>query len=258
MPARLAGSASVNKAMALIFMTIVGVFVLAGTTGAQSIEEARSVYADGRFMEAAELARGLDTSEGYALAANSLAIYSYYIAPDSEKEGSFQLAAELAREAIRLDPANPEAYLQLAHATGRLAQVTGTWEALNEGYAGQVRDAIQEALRLAPDMAAAHLSLAAWHAGTVSIAGLFIASALYDASEEEAFAHFERSLELAPQEKIVLLEYALGSLALDVDANRAKAHDLLERAIALPAKDAYDRILHQKAVEQLAALLGLS
>ena len=244
-----------NKSIPLTFLTIVCVFVLTGTSGAQSIEEARSVYAEGRFMEAADLARVLDTSEGYALAANSLAIHGYYMAPDGEKEGSFRRAVELARKAIRLDASNPEAYLQLAHAMGRLAQVTGTWEALNEGYAGQIRDAIQETLRLAPDMAAAHLSLAAWHAGTVSIAG-FIGSILYGASEEDALAHFERSIELAPQEKIILLEYALGLLSLNADDNHGKARDLLERAITLPAKDAHDRIIHRKAVEQLAALDG--
>ena len=196
-PARLAGSASMNKAIYLTFLTIVCVFVPAGTTNAQSIEEARTLYTEGRFTEAAELAQSLDTLEGYALAANSLAIYSYYMAPDGEKEGSFRRAVELAQKAILLDNSNPEAYLQLAHAMGRLAQVTGTWEALNEGYAGQVRDAIQEALRLAPDMAAAHLSLAAWHAGVVGAAG-FMAGLLYDANEEDALAHFERALELAP------------------------------------------------------------
>ncbi len=244
-----------NKSISLTFLAIVCVFVLTGTASAESIEEARTLYAEGRFMEAADFARVLDTSEGYALAANSLAIYSYYIAPDGEKEDSFRQAVELARKAIRLDPANPEAHLQLAHATGRLAQVTGTWEALNEGYAGQIRDAIQETLRLAPDMAAAHLSLGAWHAGTVSIAG-FMGSILYGASEEDALAHFERSLELAPQEKIVLFEYALGLLSLNTDDNRGKVRDLLERASTVPAKDYHDRIIHRKAVEQLAALDG--
>lgn len=242
-----------HKSLFHAFLTVVCLCVPVGTTGAQSIEEARTFYAEGRFMEAADLARSLDTSEGYALSANSLTIYSYYIAPDSEKEGSFRRAAELARKAIRLDTSNPEAYLQLAHATGRLAQVTGTWEALGEGYAEQVHDAIQDALRLAPDMAAAHLSLAAWHAGAVSIGG-FMANILYGANEEDALAHFERSLELAPQEKIVLLEYALGLLGLNPEDNRKKARDLLERAISLPAKDAHDRILHRKAIEQLAAL----
>ena len=237
------------------FLTIVCMFVLAGTAGAQSIEEARTEYAEGRFVEAADLARGLDTSEGYALAANSLAIYGYYIAPDSEKEGLFRRATELARQAIRLDAANPEAHLQLAHAMGRHAQVIGILEVLNEGHARQVRDAVQEALRLNPDMAAAHLSFAAWHAGIVSNGG-FLGSLLYGANEEDALAHFERTLELAPQEKIVLLEYALGLLSLDAIGNRRQAHDLLERATGLPSKDAHDRIIHRKAVEQLAALDG--
>lgn len=244
-----------NTSIFRVFLTVMCMGVLAGTTSAQPIEEARTFYAEGRFTEAAKLAQGLDTSEGYALAANSLVIYSYYIAPDNEKEALFLRAADLARKAIRLDAANPEAYLQLAHATGRLAQVTGAWEALNEGYAGQVRDTIQEALRLAPDMAAAHLSLAAWHAGAISTAG-FMAGILYDANEEDALAHFERASELAPREKIILLEYALGLLGLNADDNREKVRDLLERAIALPAKDALDRIIHQKAVEHLAALDG--
>lgn len=255
MLARPAGSASINKAISLTFLTIVCVFVPAGTTGAESIEKARSVYAEGRFTEAAELARGLDTSEGYAFAANSLAIYGYYIAPDSEKEDLFRRAVELARKAIRLDAANPEAYLQLAHALGRRAQVTGILMALKEGYASQVRDAVQEVLRLAPDMAAAHLSFAAWHAGAISNGGFF-ASLFYGANEEEALTHFEWALELAPQEKIVLLEYAHGLLGLDAIGNREQARGLLERAIRLPQKDALDRIIHRKAVEQLATLDG--
>ena len=244
-----------NKSLFRTYLTIVSMFVLAGTAGAQSIEEARTVYTEGRFMEAADLALVLDTSEGYALAANSLAIYGYYIAPDNEKEGLFRRAEELARKAIRLDAANPEAHLQLAHAMGRHVQVIGMLEALSEDYASQVRDAIQEALRLDPDMAAAHLSLGAWHAGAVS-AGGFLAGLLYGANEEDALAYFERALELAPQEKIVLLEYALGLLSLDADDNHGKAHDLLERAIKLQSKDAHDRIIHLKAVERLAALDG--
>ena len=244
-----------NKSVFRTLLTIGCMFVLAGTTGAQSIEGARTAFAEGRFTEAADLAQVLDTSEGYALAANSLAIYSYYIAPDSEKEGLFRRSVEFARKAIRLDAANPEVHLQLAHAMGRRAQVIGVLEALNAGYAGKIRNAIQEALRLAPDMATAHLSLGSWHAGVVSRGGI-IASLLYAASEEDALVHFERALELAPQEKVVLLEYALGLLSLDAIGNHEQARDLLERAIRLPQKDAHDRIIHRKAVERLAALNG--
>lgn len=244
-----------NTSLFRTFLTVVCMCVPAGTAGAQSIEDARTAFAEGRFTEAADLARVLDTSEGYALAADSLAIYGYYLAPDSEKAGLFGRAVDLAREAIRLDPANPQAHLQLAHALGRRAQVTGILKAVKEGYASQIRDAVREALRLAPDMAAAHVSFAAWHAGAVSNGGFF-AGLLYGANEEDALAHFERALELAPQEKIVLLEYALGLLSLDAIGNREQARDLLERAIRFPQKDAHDRIVHRKAVEQLEALDG--
>ena len=242
-----------HRSLLHIFLTIVYAFVAAGNAGAQSIEEARAVYTEGRFTEAADLAQVLDTSEGYAFAANSLTIYGYYIAPDSEKEGLFRRAAELARKAIGSDAANPQAHLQLAHALGRRAQVIGILKAFKEGYASRVRDAVREALRLDPDMAAAHVSLAAWHAGAVSKGG-FVAGLLYGANEEDALAHFERALELAPQDKVVLLEYALGLLSLDTMGNRAKARDLLERAIRLPQIDAHDRIIHRKAVERLADL----
>ncbi len=243
------------KGLFYTFLIIVCLFLLTGTAGAQSIEEARTLYTEGSFMEATDLARVLDSSEGYALAANSLAIYGYYIAPDSEKEYLFMRAEEFAREAIRLDATNPNAHLQLAQAMGRQAQTIGKMKALNEGYASKVRAAIQEALRLDPYMADAHLSLGAWHAGAVS-AGGFFAGLLYGAKEKDALVYFERALELAPQEKKVLLEYALGLLSLDAHDRQGKARDLLAHMISIPPKDAYEWIIHRRAVEQLASLDG--
>ncbi len=244
-----------NKFILLTCLTIACAFASAGIACAQSIEEARAAYAEGRFVEAAELARALGTSEGYVLAADSLAIHGYYMAPEGEKEGLFKRAEESARKALRLDAASPEAHLQLAHAMGRQAQVSGTLKALKEGYATKVRDAIEEALRLAPDSASAHVSLGAWHAGAVG-AGGFFAGLLYGASAEDAHAHFEQALELAPRNKVALFEYALGLLSLDAAGNRAKARDLLERAIRLRPKDAFERLIHRKSVERLAAISG--
>ena len=44
---------------------------------AQSLEEARSAFSEGRFLEAAELGEALGTSAGYALAARSLTVYAH-------------------------------------------------------------------------------------------------------------------------------------------------------------------------------------
>ena len=244
-----------NKSLLCACLTIACMFAQAGPAGAESIKEAHAAYAGGRFLEAASLGRVLNTSESHALAADSLAIYGYYIAPEGEKADLFRRAEEYARKAIRLNAANPDAHLQLAHAMGRVAQAGGTLKALKKGYASKVRDAIKEALRLDPKMASAHVSLAAWHAGALG-AGGFFAGLLYGVKEQKALAHFERALELAPRDKVVLLEYALGLLSLDADGNHDKAHGLLVRTIRIPSKDAFERIIHRKAVERLAALDG--
>ena len=229
--------------------------VLAGTAGAQSIEQARCAQAEGRFLEAAGLAQVADTSEGYALAANAVAIYGHYLAADDEKMGLFERAEELARRAIQRDPGNPEAHLQLAHALGRRAQLSGALKALNEGYATKVREIVEEALRLDPDRATAHLILGAWHAEAVSSGG-FLAGMLYGANGKDAVAHFERALELAPQDMSVLFDYALGLLNLDADDRHGKARDLLQRMIDMAPQDAYQQIIQRVAVERMAALDG--
>ena len=166
---------------ALLTCSAIAHLLLAGTAFAQSIEAARTAQDEGRFVEASRLAEALNTSDGYALDAESLAIYGYYIAEEPEKEALFNRATVLAEEAIRLDAANPEAHVQSAHAMGRHAQAIGMMKALGKGYVEKVREAAENALQLDPEMAAAHLSLAAWHAEAINEAG-FMASVAYGAS----------------------------------------------------------------------------
>ena len=227
--------------------------LLASIADAQSIEAARAALDEGRFVEATELAESLKTSEGYALAARSLAIHGYHFAGDDEKQALFKRATQLAEEAVRLNPRNPDTHLQLAHALGRYTQTIDILEAFNKGYPEKVREALEAALRLEPDMAAAHFSLGSWHAEARHGGGV-MAGILYGASKEDALAHFARALELAPQDKPTLYRYAHGLLLLDRDSNYRQAHDLLTRAVEIPSKDAYHRITHKLAVELLEDL----
>ena len=148
---------------ALLACSAIAHLLLADTAFAQSIEAARTARDEGQFVEVSRLAEALNTSDGYALAAESLAIYGYYIAEEPAKETLFNRATGLAEEAIRLDAANPEAHVQSAHAMGRHAQAIGMMKAVGKGYVEKVREAAENALQLDPEMAAAHLSLAAWH-----------------------------------------------------------------------------------------------
>ena len=219
------------------------------------MQQARVAHAEGRFVEAAELGAALKTSEGYALAAKALSLQGYVVAKDKDKQGLFQRAVELGEEAVRLDPANPEAHIQLAHARGRYAQTIGFLQAVTGGYATKVRESVEEALRLDPEKAAGHLSLATWHAEIVYAAG-GMAGFLYGATEKKARHHYARALELVPDAKVVCVEYAYGLLLLDEEGNREEARRLLERAIKKPSKDAVDRFYHKRAVARLATLDG--
>ena len=243
-----------NPVVRFLFLSCLAVASLGAAAGAQSIEATRSAYAEGRFVDAVRIGAALGTSEGYALAAGSLAIHGYYFAPDDEAEALLEEATALARKAIRADPSNTDAYLRLVQAMGRHAQAIGSFEAINRGYAGKIREAAEKALELDPESAAAHAALGAWHAEVVAAAGSFIARITHGARESDAIDHFESALKHAPETKFVNLEYALGLLILDEDEYQGRARKLLARAIGLPAKDAYDRLLHKRAVERLKAL----
>ena len=221
---------------------------LIGVAHAQTINEAKAAYTQGRFAEAARIGEGLGTSQGFALSAKSLSVHAHYIAKGEKKE-LLEHAVTLARKAILSDPDNADAHLQLARAIGRRAETVGVFEAA--GQAEKIRESTENALRINPELPAAHLSLGRWHSELVGAMGSFIARTVYGARKKDAIASFERALALAPNAKSVPLQYALGLLALDNFQYREKARDLLMRSIGLPTKDAYERILHTEAVEAL-------
>jgi tetratricopeptide (TPR) repeat protein len=239
--------------LAVHTMALAAIFLGSSMATAASLEDARTAYIEGRYLEAASMGEALETSEGFALAADALAIHGYYIASEDEKQPLFDRAMADAREAVQRDAANPEAHLQSAHAMGRYAQTIGVLEALNAGFAEKIREAIDNALLLDPEMAPAHISLAAWHAEIVGSAG-FMADFLYGATEEDALLHYETAFKLAPDQKAVNLEYAIGLLILDDEDYADRAREMLERAIELPGVDAYDGLVHDRAIEKLADL----
>ena len=223
-------------------------------TGAnvQLIDEARTAFEEGRFLEAANLAEALGTSEGYALAARSLAVYGHHVAAGDERMGFLERPMQLGEEAVRADSANAEAYYQSAHAVGRYAQSVGNVTALRRGLAGKIRGLLEDTLAIRPEFAEAHMALGSWHAGIVS-AGR-IARFLYKGNRKDAVFHYERALELEPDSKVILMEYALSLPELDREGGRERAGALLSRAAGLPVRDAYGEFIQQDVLKALAEL----
>ena len=218
----------------------------------QSIDGARVAFEEGRFLEAADLAEALGTSGGYALAAQSLAVYGHHVATGNDRKGFLERAMRLGEEAVRADSTNREAFYQYAHAVGRYAQNVGKLTAMRRGLAGKVRGLLEAALAISPDFAGAHMAFGGWHADIAS-AGR-VARFLYKGKREDAVLHYERALELAPDSKVVLLEYALRLPDLDREDGRDRARALLSRAAELPVRDAYGEFIQQNVLDALAEL----
>ena len=233
-----------------------GLLLAAAGASAQSLDEAKSAFAEGRFVEAAGIAEAAGTSQGFALAARALAVYGHYSAPEEERKGLFERALRLGEEAVRADSANPEGYFQSGHALGRYAQSIGTMTALRKGLGGKTRKMFEATLALDPDHALAHLALGGWNADIVDRAGGLPARVMYGATKKKAAAHFERALELAPESKVVLLDYALRLPKLDGKKGRERAKELLSKAVGLPVGNVYGGFVHERAVAELKELEG--
>ena len=231
---------------------IMGLILIAAGASAQSIDEARIAYEEGRFVEAADLAEPLGTSEAYALAAKSLAVYAHYEASEEEWEGVIERARRMGEEAVKADSTNPDAHYQSAHAVGRYAQRVGAWTALRQGLAGKIRDPLEATLALDPDYVDATLALGGWHAD-IDAEG-FVARRLYGGRKEEAIVLFDHALELAPESKVVLHAYAIRLPYLDNENGKERAREMLEKALGVRPGDAYEEHLHQDILDALDEL----
>ncbi len=229
---------------------LTGLVLLAADAGAQSLEDARSAYAEGRFLEAAELGEALGTSDGYALAAESLAIHAHYFTSGDEWEEMVDRAIEMSDEAMGADSTNAEAHYQAAHAVGRYAQGIGAFTALRQGLAGRIRERLDAAIRLDPYLWEARLALAGWHAD-IAAEG-FIARRMYGGNRPAAIVLFEQALQLAPDSRVVLYEYAIRLPDLDEENGEERAREMLDTAARLPIVDAYDGLIQELVLEAVA------
>ena len=230
-----------------------GLVLLAADASAQSIGDAELACTEGRFLEAADIAEALGTSDGYAQAAKSLAVYGHYVATEEgDRDEAIERAIRMGEEAVRADSTNAEAYFQSAHAVGRYAQTVGTMTALRKGLAGKVRDRLEAALAINADFAEAHLALAGWHAD-IAAEGR-VARWMYGGNPEDAIAHFERAMELEPDHKVVLHGYGTRLSFLDEESGKERAEEMLLRALELPVRDVYEDYIHLEILDGLDAL----
>lgn len=224
----------------------------AGAAYADDLAEAERLYAEGAFDKSAEIARAVGSADGHALAARSMLVDAAYLAPREEKLLLFERAADEARKALELEPRHVDANLQLAVALGQVAELQDPLTAHLNGYVRAGRAHLERALRLAPESAWAHGIAGIWHLQVVRHAGAHLALELYGARERTGVEHCAKAEALAPESIILRFGCAVSRLELDANTYGHEAMRTLALIAALPARDAAERLVQQRAARVMA------
>ncbi|NJK46708.1 MAG: hypothetical protein HC933_22850, partial [Pleurocapsa sp. SU_196_0] len=213
---------------------LLGLLIVAtlSSVRAGSLEDARTLFASGAFLEASNLASKLNSSAGFALAARALSEHASQ-QPVSRREALYVQCEQFARRALELNARNPDGYFELGAATGHLGNLRGAGYAFVNGVAGQVKSNFERTLELEPRHTLALVALGRWHAEIVArgVAFLFGADAvkvttLFDravASDRAAFSHASSTRGRCS--------------CLDRERNRERGAGVLEEAVRLEPRD---------------------
>jgi len=210
-----------------------------------------ALFHAGEFQKAVEA--GLKAGGGGITAANKAqAIYANYLEKSEKtKLALFMEVAERAEAQLAGDPKNANAYYFMAYALGRYSQGISIAKALAQGLGSKVKHALEQAIKLQPKHADAHIALAAFHAEVIDKVGSLIGGMTYGAKKDIGLALYKDALKLNPGSAIAMIEYANGLVMLEGDKRMAEATKLYEQAAASKPMDACERLDVEMAKAEL-------
>ena len=169
-----------------------------------AVLQAWVLFHNGEFEKAAEA--GLKAGgDGITVANKATCIYANYLeGKEKTRLDLFLQAAERAQAQQEKDPGNANAWYWQAYALGRYSQGISVAKALAQGLGSKVKTALEQAIRLSPRHADAHIALAAFHAEVIDKVGSLIGSMTYGAKKDTGLALFKEALKLNPGSAIAM------------------------------------------------------
>ena len=215
------------------------------------VQEAWIAYHAGKFELAAELGLKAGTA-GNNAADKAICIYANYLEKSEAKK--LKLYEEVAARCEGLqkrEPKNVNAYYLHSYALGRYSQGISVVNALSRGLGGKVKASLEQALKLEPRHADAHIALGTYHAEIIDKVGGLIGGMTYGANKETGMAHFDKALKLNPDSAIARIEYANGMIMLLGKARMKDAEKLYLDAATCKPMDAMERLDVELAKSEL-------
>ena len=241
---------------ALIFFATLLTFLGSGVASfANSPETIRQSITAGDYAAAFTQAEGLDTAEGYALAAESL-LSEIMLGHAEQNKKQAKRARSLAQAALDLDPFNQDARLQYAVADGFVGRATGDVSAWMKKLP-QKAEAIINAYRTDyPNDSRGTALLGAWHLTIARKAGQERARKWFGANIADGRALSQSAIAAQPDDIVISVNYAFALLALEPEDfdDREEARQVLTAALSAQPVDYLGQVLKGYASEALAQI----
>ena len=206
-----------------------------------------AAYQNGEFEQAAAPLANEISADSLAFKARAL-LAKGVCGSAQPSEELLTRAEDYARAALNTDPTHVEAKLQLAIALSLKARPLSTRAAMRTGYGEQAKKLAQAALKAEPNNAYGHAFMAVWHIEVVRRGGSFGAG-IMGASIRQSRKHYERAVDLLPDDVALNWQYARALAALNPKKYRADIDKALARALRTPAKDHVERVMIARAAE---------
>lgn len=199
---------------------------------------AQNLMIQGRYQEAHDLAEALSTAEGYALASEALA-RAVMLGEFEKLKKVSKKARKQAEKALELDPNFQNARLQYVITDGFVARLTGDVSAWMKKLPQKSLVTIEAYRSDFPEDGRGDALLGAWHLAIIRRAGAKNAQEWFGANVEEGQRLYSRAVILAPNDPVILLNYALSLAALEENdfKDRAKIFSLLQHCSLLTPTD---------------------
>ena len=243
------------KRVLISALTVLSLLGSGLTTFANSPEIIRQSITAGDFATAFTQAEALETSEGYALAAESL-LTEIMLGQAEKNKKQAKHARKLAQVALDLAPSNQEARLNFAVADGFISRETGDVSAWMKKLP-QKAEAIINAYRADyPNDARGEALLGAWHLTVARKAGSERAKKWFGANIADGRKLSQSALAAQPDDIVIAVNYAFSLLALKDEAfsDIEEARQVLLTASTLNPEDHLGRVLKRYAVEALGEI----
>ena len=230
------------------------VVLLAGAVSAHAERSATDyqLYAQGKYDEAIKAGLAANDAIGFAVASRST------LAEDASRDQPclecLKRAEDYARRAIAADPKQPDGWVYLAYSLGLKAHIEGPILARLKGYPGKVKSALDAALAIDPKNAWALAARGSWNIAIVRGGGAALARLFYGATLKDGMDDFATAFSVAPDNMVVLYQYALTLSEYDAVHYHDYIAAALTHVVRTTADTAYERLMQKRAGELLELL----